>query len=272
MIQALFTSPESAPTPKLQHASGLYLKGIRDGEIETALKAHTGERYTQHSTGVSDGQQGFKDFFTAFLERCSNRDIRIIRAIEDGPYVFLHVYQNLNNGETEWITADLFDTDTNDRIIEHWDVIQAFEAKTKSGRSMIDGPAAIESTDQTQTNKAIVQNFCDVVLIGGQYDRMAEFISADQYDQHNPEIADGLDGLKMFIADLAKSDQTMRYWKIHKLIGQGNFVVTLGHMQKGQSHYCVFDIYRFNNGYMVEHWDVTERILAPEEWKNQGKF
>jgi predicted SnoaL-like aldol condensation-catalyzing enzyme len=31
------------------------------------------------------------------------------------------VYQSLNDGEAEWVTTDFFDTDENDKIIEHWD-------------------------------------------------------------------------------------------------------------------------------------------------------
>ena len=259
-------------TKKLHHATGLYLDGIRDGKIWEALDAHTGDRYTQHSTGVGDGPEGFAAFFEPFIARNPIRDIQVVRAIEDGPYVFVHVYQSLNNGESQWVTADLFDTDDNDRVIEHWDVIQAFATETKSGRSMVDGPTEIEDLDQTEANKAKIQAFADVVLLGGDFDRVTEFISTTQYDQHNPAVADGLDGFGAYAAELAASGQAMRYWKVHKLIGQGNFVVTLSHVQMGQSHYCVFDIFRLKDGLIVEHWDVMEKILAPEDWNNQGKF
>ena len=77
---------------KLENAKNLYLEGIRDGNIN-AVKRYSGDRYTQHSTGVRDGTDGFIEFFKGFLERTTDRDIRIIRAIEDGSFVFLHVYQ-----------------------------------------------------------------------------------------------------------------------------------------------------------------------------------
>ena len=54
-------------TKKIHHALGLYLDGIRDGNIWEALNAHTGDRYTQDSTGVGDGQQGFRIFSSRFL-------------------------------------------------------------------------------------------------------------------------------------------------------------------------------------------------------------
>ncbi len=260
------------PTDKTLHAKGLYLEGIRDGKVWDALNAHTGDRYTQHSTGVADGKQGFADFFVPFLERNPIRDIQVVRAIEDGPYVFLHVYQSLNNGESQWVTGDLFDTDDNDLVVEHWDVIQEFAKETVSGRTMVDGPTEIEDLDKTNANKAKIQAFCDDILIGGQFDRVTEFISTEQYDQHNPAVGDGIDGFGAYAASLAEQGRSMIYWKVHKLIGQGNFVVAMSHMQMGDNHYCVFDIFRLKDGLIVEHWDVTEQILAPEQWNNQGKF
>ena len=257
---------------RLKHAKGLYLDSIRDGKIWEALNAHTGDRYTQHSTGVGDGKEGFAEFFEPFLERNPDRDIRIIRAIEDGPYVLLHVYQNLGNGAAQWVTADLFDTDQNEKVIEHWDVIQEFATETVSGRTMVDGPTQIEDLDKTEANKAKIREFCDVVLIGGQFDKVTDFISTEQYDQHNPAVGDGLDGFGAWAASLAEQGLAMRYWKVHKLIGQGNFVVALSHLQMGDSHYCAFDIFRLEDGLIVEHWDVMEKILPPEQWNNQGKF
>ncbi|MGX9353998.1 nuclear transport factor 2 family protein [Roseobacteraceae bacterium S113] len=259
-------------TSKIEHAKGLYLDGIRDGKIWDALNAHTGDRYTQHSTGVADGKEGFAEFFGPFLERNPDRDIQVVREIEDGPYVFLHVYQSLGKGAAQWVTGDLFDTDENDKVIEHWDVIQEFATETVSGRTMVDGPSDIEDLDETDANKAKVQEFCDVVLVGGQFDRVTDFISTTQYDQHNPAVGDGLDGFGAWAASLAEQGLAMRYWKVHKLIGQGNFVVTLSHMQMGDSHYCVFDIFRLKEGLIVEHWDIMEKILPPEQWNNQGKF
>ena len=100
------TLKSRAGTQKIRHAEGLYLDGIRDGKIWEALDAHTGDRYTQHSTGVADGQQGFADFFGPFLERNPLRDIQVVRAIEDGQYVFVHVYQSLGNGERDRVKND----------------------------------------------------------------------------------------------------------------------------------------------------------------------
>lgn len=107
---------------KLENVKRLYLEGIRDGDAKAALDRYIGERYTQHSTGVGDGKQGFLDFFLPFLDRNPERDIRIVRAIEDGPYVFCSAFQSLNGGAAKWVTMDLFYTGSDDRILEHWNI------------------------------------------------------------------------------------------------------------------------------------------------------
>jgi len=54
---------------RLDNAMNLYLEGIRDGKAREAVTKYTGARYTQHSTGVKDGIEGFVEFFEPFIAR-----------------------------------------------------------------------------------------------------------------------------------------------------------------------------------------------------------
>ncbi|MEU6083776.1 nuclear transport factor 2 family protein [Streptomyces sp. NPDC047108] len=258
-------------TAKLDSALGLYLEGIRDGHIERALDRYTGDRYIQHSTGVADGKEGFRAFFASFLARNPQREIEVVRAIEDGPYVFLHVTQTLG-GSTRWVTADLFDTDENDRIVEHWDTIVQGGLTTPSGHTQTDGETRVTDLERTEENKARVAEFVAVVLQGGETGRIGEFVSADSYVQHSPHVADGIEGFTAFTAGLAAEGKALTYGKVHRLIGQGNFVVTLSEADWGGTPMAVFDIFRLENGLVVEHWDNAEPIPTAAEASNSGKF
>ena len=257
---------------KLENAINLYMEGIRDGNVREAVTKYTGDRYTQHSTGVADGIEGFVAFFEPFIERNPVRDIQVVRAIEDGQYVWVHVYQDINNGEAKWVTSDLFDTDENDKIIEHWDVIQAYVEETASGRTMVDGPTEIEDLDKTEENKALVAKFCKDILLGGKAELVTDYISTAQYDQHNPHVEDGLVGFGKHLKEVMSSGMAAKYIKIHHLIGQGNFVVVYSHTQVAGEDWAFFDIFRVKDGKIVEHWDVQEKILPKEQWGNSGKF
>lgn len=253
---------------KLENAKNLYLQGIRDGRIEV-IKEFSGNRYTQHSTGVADGAQGFMDFFTGFLQRTKDRDIRIIRSIEDGNFVFVHVYQDIDNGTAKWITSDLFDTDNNDKIIEHWDVISAYkEAKeTVSGNDMILGEFEIKDLDKTEENKALVRSFLVDVFQNKNHDALEKYVSTEKYIQHNPNEPNGIETLKQFLGI-----QEFNYDFIFKVIGQGDHVVSYSKATFKGEELAVFDIFRIENAKIVEHWDNMEAIPPRKEWANTGKF
>ena len=257
---------------KLENARGLYLEGILKGQPEQAISKYTGDRYTQHSAGVPDGKEGFVEFFAPFLKRNPERDIRIIRTIEDGQYVFVHVHQNLNNGRYYYVTADIFDTDKSDKIIEHWDVIQEEVRQTASGRSMIDGPTEIEDLEKTEFNRRLINGFINEVLIGGRYEKMADYISSEQYHQHNPNVKDGMRSFREFMEELAQKGQQMKYLKAHKILVQGNFAAVLSEVKMGDGDWCFIDVFRVQNEKIVEHWDVQEKVGPKESWNNSGKF
>lgn len=259
-------------TAKLDNAKALYLEGIQQGHAREAVEAYTGDRYTQHSTGVRDGVEGFVEFFGPFLERNPIRDIQVVRAVEDGNFVFVHVSQSLNNGESRWVTADMFDTDGDDRIIEHWDVISEMVDNTVSGHSQIDGATEVTDLEQTDANKAVVAGFVDDVLVNGRGDKMTDYVSTETYIQHNPQVADGIDGVGAFMAQMAEAGTPMVYKYVYKILGQGNFVVSYCLAQIGDEDFAVFDVFRLENGLIVEHWDNMEPLPRGEALVNQGKF
>ena len=257
---------------KLQNAINLYMEGIRDGNPREAITKYTGARYTQHSTGVRDGREGFIEFFEPFIARNPVRDIQVIRSIVDGQYVFLHVYQSLNNGENEWVTTDFFDTDENDKIIEHWDVISRYSPGNPSGHTSIDGPIEIKDLDKTEENKALVRSLIqDALMEGGNPQNLDRYISTDQYIQHNAEVPDGLEPFQKLAT---APNRPLNYKEIVLLVGQGNFVATLCRAnwkdEKIDQDYAQVDIFRIENGKIVEHWDNVEPV--PEVSVNGGKF
>ena len=238
------------------------MEGIRDGNAREAIYKYTGNCYTQHSTGVKDGPEGFIEFFEPFLARNPKRDIQVIRGWEDGQDVFVHVYQSLNDGKAQWVTTDFFDTDANDKIIEHWDVIAAFHAATPSGHTAIDGPTEIKDLDKTEENKTLVRNLIiDGLMRGGNPNNLSKYISAEKYIQHNKDVPDGLAHFQRLASD---PNRPLNYTEIVLLVGQGNFVATLykANWNDGtvNQDFAQVDIFRIENGKVVEHWDNVEPV------------
>jgi predicted SnoaL-like aldol condensation-catalyzing enzyme len=221
---------------------------------------------------VKDGKEGFIEFFADFVERNPNRKIEIVRGFEDGRYVFLHAMQTLNGGESRWVTADIFDTDDQGRMIEHWDIIGEWVDDTVSGHTQVDGPTEPIDLDRTAENKALVTGFVNDVLKAGKFDKLTDYISTETFIQHNPQVGDGLDGLGAFVNSLSERGVSMVYEKIHRVVGCGSFVAVLSKMNLAGTGMAAIDLFRVDGGRIVEHWDVMEEILPEDQWVNSGKF
>ena len=59
----------------------------------------------------------------------------------------------------------------------------------------------------------------------------------------------------------------------HKILGEGNFVLTTSEGKFTGKATSYYDLFRIENRKIAEHWDVMETLLPESEWKHQnGKF
>jgi len=85
--------------------------------------------------------------------------------------------------------------------------------------------------------------------------------------------AHGLSGLGKALEAMAKQGVTMKYDKVHRVLGEGNFVLTVSEGKLGGKHCSFYDLFRVEKGKIAEHWDTIEAIPEKKDWKNgNGKF
>ncbi len=66
---------------------------------------------------------------------------------------------------------------------------------------------------------------------------------------------------------------TMKYDRIHKVLGEGNFVLVVSEGSFAGAATSFYDLLRVENGKIAEHWDTIEAIPDRSAWKNDnGKF
>ena len=253
--------------PGLENVRGIYLEGIAGGNAREAVLKYTGHRYTQHSTGVGDGAEGFLEFFEPFVERNPIRDIEVVRIFEDGRWVFCHAYQSLNDGAAQWVTMDMFYTDQNGLILEHWDTIAPYLASTASGEDMVRGKTEVDTAANGDVNKELVLEYTKQVRQPDDLSKLSRFVS-ENLTQHAPNIGAGRSGLARWL----RSEDAGSYEMLFRIIGQGDFVVTYGKRHRRGKDVAVFDLYRVEQGLIVEHWMNEEEIAPRENWGNSGRF
>ncbi len=243
------------------------LKAIETGATEPIAYVNA-NKYTQHNLGVADGLAGFGALLKALPP--SSAKVKTVRVFEDGNYVFTHTDYDFFGPK---IGFDIFRFEDG-LIVEHWDNLQETpKSPNPSGHTMIDGQTTSSDVAQTEENKKLVCQFVDDILVNGKMDKLAGYFNGDNYIQHNPQIPDQLSGLGKTLGELAKQGITLKYDRIHQVLGQGNFVLVVSEGNFGKSHNAFYDLFRVENGKIAEHWDVIEPIPGKENWKNNnGKF
>jgi predicted SnoaL-like aldol condensation-catalyzing enzyme len=226
------------------------------------------QKYIQHNLGAADGLAGFG----ALLQQIPKGSAKVTtaRVFQDADLVFAHTDYDFFGPK---IGFDIFRFQ-NGKIVEHWDNLQEKPTSPNpSGRTMVDGPTQAAGLATTENNKALVRAFVEDILVNGKMDKLAGYFDGDRYIQHNPHIADGLSGLGVALQAMAKAGVTMKYDRVHKVLGEGNFVLVVSEGRFAGKPTSFYDLWRVENGKIAEHWDTIEAIPPREQWKNaNGKF
>ncbi|MCW8329260.1 nuclear transport factor 2 family protein [Photobacterium sp. SDRW27] len=106
------------------------------------------------------------------------------------------------------------------------------------------------------------------VFFGKAPEKISEYISTEQYDQHNTMVKDGLDGLNEALAYLASQNNMFDYHKVHRILGEGNFVLTQSEGRWNGKAQAFYDLFRITDGKIVEHWDIIQEI--PEQMAHEN--
>lgn len=235
-----------------------------------AVDTYFSPEYVQHNPDVPNGSEALKGLI-ANLASSGNFKAEFARVIADDDIVAFHGrYEGF--GPTPMIAFDVFRVEDG-KIVEHWDNLIPEQPVNPSGHSQIDGATRITDLDKTEANKALVLDFITKSLITHEEVNITDYISPKTYIQHNPAVADGLEGFGAFMGEMAAKGISMEYSKVHKVIGEGNFVLAMSEGAFGGQPQAFYDLFRVEDGLIVEHWDVIAPMPSADAKYNEvGKF
>jgi predicted SnoaL-like aldol condensation-catalyzing enzyme len=131
--------------------------------------------------------------------------------------------------------------------------------------------AGADAQTQQEANKKIVVDFYDKAINQKDFDAASKYLGS-RYTQHNPNAADGPEGLKAFLQFLKEKFPASRS-EIKRVFADGDYVIVHVHAvrEPGTRGNAIVDIFKLENGKVVEHWDVVQPI--PEKAANtNGMF
>jgi predicted SnoaL-like aldol condensation-catalyzing enzyme len=132
------------------------------------------------------------------------------------------------------------------------------------------GAAPVLAADaaQQEANKKVVVEFYDKALNAKDFAAASAYFGP-RYVQHNPTAPDGIEGFKAFLSFL-RDKFPNSHSEIKKVFADGDYVILHVHAvrEPGTRGAAIVDIFKLENGKIVEHWDVRQEI--PEKAANDN--
>ena len=133
--------------------------------------------------------------------------------------------------------------------------------------------------ENLDTNKQTVINFFKTAFLEKDPEKAGALYVGSSYTQHNPFIPDGKQAFINFVRQ-STNDNFNRQFEFKRVIAEGAYVVL--HVRQilaeGDKDFhvapngkAVIDIFRLENGRIVEHWDVVQ-VVPGESANNSTMF
>jgi predicted SnoaL-like aldol condensation-catalyzing enzyme len=148
-------------------------------------------------------------------------------------------------------------------MIKYLLAVSALLVVDLSGQNALAADAA-----QMEQNKKAAIAFEDAALNQKDFDEAAKYLGS-RYTQHNPTAPDGPEGLKGYIAFL-KEKFPQSHSEHKRAFADGDYVIVHDHAvrEPGTRGLAIINIYKLENGKVVEHWDVIQPV--PETAQNNN--
>jgi predicted SnoaL-like aldol condensation-catalyzing enzyme len=129
---------------------------------------------------------------------------------------------------------------------------------------------------RARQNTAMVLAFLDTAFNKHEVEQAFKLYVGPYYRQHNPHVADGVEGAIMALRRLTHELYPDLRQEVKRTVAQGDLVAVHSRYthsaadRAGSSGEAVVDLFRLEHGKIVEHWDVVEDV--PGESANDNSM
>ena len=150
-------------------------------------------------------------------------------------------------------------------------LISAISPAAQAQEGILPGGCVVLPGDEQQLeeNRQVVLAYYDLSFNQGEPEQAVELYLGDEYIQHNPMAADGAQAFIDFV-NWFRGEHPELHMEFVRTIAEGDLVMVHSHQTlfPGDTGTAVMDIFRLENGKIVEHWDVVQPV--PEESANDN--
>jgi len=263
------TPDPGGETPANDVAAEMLLLSLPMGDTSVPMKVVSPTTYVEHNPHAADGREALiQSILDGTYEKT---EVNVVRTFATDDMVVLHSEYKVD--DKDLVVFDVYKFE-NDLIVEHWDNRQENLGTNTSGITMTEGATTIENEALTAENETIARDFVQQVFVETQFETANDFLVDGKLVQHSHLLPDSLAMLSA--SDSMGTDVPLfKYDQLHMTIGEGNFVLTLseGTYGEDQEPTAFYNLFRIQDGKIVEHWDVIQAIPPQDDWMNaNGKF
>jgi|SRR6056297_450360 len=235
---------------------------------EDGVKNAFAEDIIQHNPFVPTGRDALLGFLPTLKKLGTTYQNH--RLFQDGEYAVMN--NTLNNadafGAKQIVSFNVYRTE-NGKIVEHWGVPVPIVENPVEGVTQFGGATEVKDLDKTNEHKTAVKKLFNTFINGTQAE-VGELVNGmfePDFVNHNPSLGNGIAAL----FEAFKKEQWI-FKKNHKILGQGNFVLSISEGTAKGNPVAFYDLVRFENGKVAEHWDVIFSIPTEGLANNNGMF
>lgn len=141
-------------------------------------------------------------------------------------------------------------------------------AAAVAARRPVDPPVRT-SPRQEERNERVAVEFMELAINDQQPQEATDRYMGDTFIQHNPQNPDGPEAFVSWATGLIATFPDVNV-DVKRTLSDGDLVSVHSHFTlfPGDLGFAVVDIFRFENGEIVEHWDVSQAV--PETSANDN--
>ncbi len=182
----------------------------------------------------------------------------IVRCFQDGEVTFVQAVQMAHPPDETWVSMSLIREESGNggRVIRQ--VTSPVEAPGQPARAMTTGPRNSAGVQETEFNRERANEFFERVVRGQNLDALADYVPWGGFHSHNPDTGFGRDGLTRFLESRFDHAEPLTICGANHIVAHGSFVAIFSHTAYAGKVYSTCDLFRFEFGQIVEHWDAAQ--------------
>lgn len=207
--------------------------------------------HIQHNSNYDNGNVGYKKMVRDYISNKSKIDV--YRLAEFDEHTIAHSVTTDSLGTSVGIDIMKFN---NGQIAEHWYGRESQVTTEKTPDIQFNGSTAVTHDQNDAVRMKIAASFIRFIRLAGDMSKLKNLVG-DNFKEHNPYLVGSSDPIGNYSADLKKKGIDQSYDELVTVFGGGNFVVTLSKGNRNGKAVDIYDLFRFDDLSIVEHWDVV---------------